>query len=79
MLRITQTSSAGPKRRKGLVSAIRTYANRGGIPPPPHTVDILLYAGDARINTKRNTVRRFMTAKYGIQETHSIILIQWLI
>ena len=53
--------------------------NRSGIPLPPHTIDILPYAHDARINTKRNTVRRFMIAKYGMQETHSIVLIQWSI
>ena len=50
--------------------------NRGGIPPLPHTVDILPYDRDAGIDTKRNTVRRFMIAKYGMQETHSIVLIQ---
>ena len=64
------------RRRKGLVSAVRACTNRGGIPPPPHTIDILQYARDARIDTKRNTVRRFMVAKYGMQETHSIVLIQ---
>ena len=71
-------SFPGPKRRrrKGLVSAVRACANRGGIPPPPHTIDILPYARDARIDTKRNTVRRFMVAKYGTQETHLIVLIQ---
>ena len=40
--------------------------------PPPHTIDILQYARDARIDIKRNTVRRFMIAKYDIQETHSL-------
>ena len=40
--------------------------------PPPHTIDILQYARDAGIDIKRNTVRRFMIAKYGIQETHSL-------
>ena len=40
------------------------------------TIDILLYAHDARIDTKCNTVRRFMIARYGMQETHSIVLIQ---
>ena len=72
-------SFPGPKRRrrrKGLVSAVCTCANRGGIPPPPHTIDVLPYACDANIDTKRNTVRRFMVAKYGTQETHSIVLIQ---
>ena len=70
-------SLPGPKRRrKGLVSAVRACANRGGIPPPPHTIDILPYARDARIETKRNTVRRLMVAKYGMQEIHSIVLIQ---
>ena len=45
-------SFPGPKRRrKGLVSAVRACANRGGIPPPPHTIDILSYAPDARIDT----------------------------
>ena len=67
----------GPKRRKGLVSAVQACANCGAISPPLHTIDILLYARDARINTKRNTVHRFMKAKYGMQETHSIVLIQW--
>ena len=63
-------SFPGPKRRrrKGLVSAIRACANR--------TIDTLPYACDARIDTKRNSVRRFMVAKYGMQETHSIVLIQ---
>ena len=48
------------------------------IPPPPLTTDILPYARDININTKRNIVRRFMIAKYtyGMQETHSILLIQ---
>ena len=69
----------GGERKKGLVSAVRACANRSGIPPPPHTIDILPYACDARIDTKRNTVRRFMVAKYGMQETHSIVLIEWLI
>ena len=33
-------SFPGPKRRrrKGLVSAVRACVNRGGIPPPPHTM-----------------------------------------
>ena len=77
----TIASFSGPKRRRrtGLVSAVRACANRGGIPPPPHTIDILPYTRDARIDTKRNTVRRFMVAKYGMQETHSIVLIQRLI
>ena len=68
----------GPKRRrrKGLVSAVRACANRGGIPPLPHTIDILPYDCDARIDTKRNTARRFMIVKYGMQETHWIVLIQ---
>ena len=35
----------------------------GGIPPPPHAIDILPYACDAWIDTKRNTVHRFMIAK----------------
>ena len=43
---------------------------------PPHTIDILPYARDANIDTKCNTVRRFMIAMYGMQETHSIVLIQ---
>ena len=30
------------------------------------------------LDTKRNTVHRFMIAKYGMQETHSIVLIQRL-
>ena len=66
------------RRRKGLVSAVRACANRGGIPPPPHTIDILPYAHDARIDTKHNTdtVHRFMVAKYGMQEAHLIVLIQ---
>ena len=67
------------KRRKGLVQPFAHALNRGGLPPPPHTIDILPYAHDARIDTKRNTVRRFMIAKYGRQETHSILLIQRLI
>ena len=50
--------------------------NRGGIPLPPHTIDILPYARDVNIDTKHNTVRRFMTAKYAMQETHLIALIQ---
>ena len=77
-VRYVLASFPGPKRRrrKGLVSAVRACANRGGIPPSPHTIDILPYARDARIDTKRNTVRRFMVAKYGTQETHSIVLIQ---
>ena len=37
------------------------------------TIDILLYAHDARIDTKRNTVHR---SRYGMQETHLIVLIQ---
>ena len=43
-------SFPGPKRRrrKGLVSAVCACANRGGIPPPLHTIDILPYACDAR-------------------------------
>ena len=41
-----------------------------------HLIDILPYAREANSNTKRNTVRRFMIAKYGMQETHSIVLIQ---
>ena len=40
------------------------------------TIDILLYTHDARIDTKRNIVRRFMLARYGMQETHLIVLIQ---
>ena len=39
----------------------------GGIPPPPHTIDILPYARDAHIDTKRYTVRRFIIAAYGMQ------------
>ena len=50
--------------------------NRGGITPPPHPIDILPYARDVNINTKRSTVPRFMIANYGMQETHSILLIQ---
>ena len=50
--------------------------NRGGIPPPLHTIGILPYTHDARIDTKRNTVCRFMVTKYGMEETHSIVLIQ---
>ena len=50
--------------------------NRAGIPVPPHTTDILPYARDANIDTKRNTVRRLMVATYGTQETHSFVLIQ---
>ena len=75
----TVASFPGPKRRrrKGLVSAVCACANRSGIPPLPQTVDILPYDCDTRIDTKRNTVRRFMIAKYGMQETHSIVLIQW--
>ena len=74
----TPASFPGPKRRgrKGLVSAVHTCANRGGIPPLLHTIDILPYDCDARIDTKRNTVCRFMIVKYGMQETHWIVLIQ---
>ena len=49
--------------------------NRSRTPPPPHTIDILPYACDAIIDTKHNTVRRFMIAAYGMQ-AHSIVLIQ---
>ena len=49
---------------------------RPGISPPPSTVDILTYPHDARIDTKRNTIRRFMIANNSMQETHSIVLIQ---
>ena len=38
---------------------------RGGIPPPPHTIDILPYTCDAIIDTKRYTVRKFIIAAYG--------------
>ena len=51
--------------------------NHGGIPLPPHTVDILPYACDDRIDTERNTVRTFMIAKYGMQGTHSIVILQF--
>ena len=37
----------------------------GGIPPPPHTIDILPYTCDANIDTKRYTVRKFIIAAYG--------------
>ena len=50
--------------------------NRGGIPLPPHSIDIFPYTCDVNIDTKRNTVCRFMTVKYGMQETHSIVLNQ---
>ena len=40
------------------------------LPPPPHTINILPYARGANINTKLNTVCRFMIAKYGMLETH---------
>ena len=40
------------------------------LPPPPHTINILPYARDANIDTKLNTVCRFMIATYGMQETH---------
>ena len=53
-------------RRKGLVSAVCACAYSHGIPQPPHIVDILPYARDANIDTKRNTVRRFMIAKYSM-------------
>ena len=66
---------AGPKR-KGLASTVAHALNRGWIPPFPHTVDILPYAREAGIDTKRNTVHRSMIAKYAMQETHTIVLIQ---
>ena len=61
-------SFSGPKRRrrKGLVLAVCACTYRGGIPPPLlHTIDILLYTCHANIDTKRYTVRRFITAAYG--------------
>ena len=36
--------------------------NHSGIPLPPHTIDLLLYACDANIDTKHNTLSRFMIA-----------------
>ena len=33
-------------------SCLYMCLNRGGIPPPPHTVDILPYARDANIDAK---------------------------
>ena len=38
------------EKEKGLVSAVRACANRGGIPRPPHTIEILPYARDARMS-----------------------------
>ena len=37
---------------------------------------MLPYVRDANIDTKHNTVCRFMIAMYGMQETHSFALIQ---
>ena len=62
-----------------LLSMFQLFAHALKIPPPPHTIDILPYARDTRIDTKHNTARRFMIAKYGMQETHSIVIIQRLI
>ena len=71
-------SFPGPKRgrRRAWFQPFAHALNRGGIPPLPHTIDILPYARDARIDTKRNTVRRFIIAKYGMRESHSIVRIQ---
>ena len=69
-------SFPGPKRgrRRAWFQPFVHALSRGGI--PLHTIDILPCARDARIDTKRNTVRRFIIAKYGMRESHSIVLIQ---
>ena len=57
------------RRRKAWFHPFAHVLNHGGIPPPPHTIDILAYTRDTRIDTKRNTVHRFIIAAYGMQLT----------
>ena len=42
--------------------------NHGGIPQPPHTIDILLYARDAYIDMEHYNVCEFIIAAYGMQK-----------
>ena len=52
--------------------------NHGGIPLPHHTIEILhtLVMPELILNV---TLSVDLIAKYGMQETHSIVLIQWSI
>ena len=78
MILVTITSATLiSKVQPGLTSSgfshLRMRLNRGGIPLPPHAIDILPYACDANIDTKCYTVCIFIIATY--KETYLILLI----
>ena len=65
-LRLSLVPSPKEEEEKDWFQLFARALNRGGIPPPLHIIDILLYTCDANIiNTKCYTVRKFIIAAYG--------------